>query len=217
MSQPWQQQPQQPQQPQPGYGYPAGYAQPQQPGYGYGYPQQPGMGGPLPPPPPPPGNSRAGLGFVLIIAATVVTILVYGFLTGMVVDMDSLVEDAMQSGDPEIEVTQLTWLAGAFGALIGLPAGRLARGQAGLYWLAGVFALGAMLLGETFATAVLVSESSNGAESAFELFFENFSDMWESWTENSEGVTWLLIAMAPATAIFTGYQLGRTARPYPRP
>jgi hypothetical protein len=215
MSQPWQQPQQpQPQQPQPGYGYPAAYGQPQQPpqqpGYGYGYPQ-PGMGGPMPPPPPQ-GNSLAGLGFVLIIAATVATVLVYGFLTGMVVDMESLAQDAVESGDSEIEITQLTWLAGAFGALIGLPAGRLARGQVWAYWLAGVFAVPAMLLGETFATAVLISESSDGAQSAFELFFEHFSDMWESWTENSEGVTWLLIAMAPATAIFTGYQLGGKSR-----
>ncbi|WP_326597940.1 hypothetical protein [Streptomyces sp. NBC_01803] len=79
-----------------------------------------------------------------------------------------------------------------------------------------------MLLGETFATAVLSAEASDGAKSAFELFFDHvsghFSDLWESWTDASNGVTWLLTAPAPAAAILTGYLLAPGApRPHPQP
>ncbi|MDT0342874.1 hypothetical protein [Streptomyces litchfieldiae] len=209
MSQPWQNQP-----PQPGYGYPqqpGGYGYPQQPG-GYGYPQQPGMGPPFPPPPPRPGSpGQPGLGIGLAIGAMVALLFLYGFLTGMVVDFESLMQDAMESGDFDIEVAQLTWLAAAVGALIGLPVGKLAPGQVPAYWIAGVLALAAMLLGETFATAVLMSEASDGAQGSFELFFEHFSDLWEGWTDGAEPVTWVLIGLAPVAAVFTGYLLGNGA------
>ncbi|RKN43974.1 hypothetical protein [Streptomyces hoynatensis] len=217
MSQPWQQ----PQPNQPGYGYPA---QPQ-PQPGFGPPPQAGFG----PPPapagygyPPPGGapvpvrptgSQAGLGVALAAGAALLLVVLYGYLNGSVVDLDSLIRDAMEDGDSEIKITQLTWLAAAVGALVGIPMGKYAAGQAGYYWLAGALALGSMLLGQTFAMAVVSSDASDGAKSPFELFFDNFSDMWDGWTENAEGVTWLLIALAPAAAIFAGYLLGRTRRP----
>ncbi|UED87368.1 hypothetical protein [Streptomyces profundus] len=232
MSQPWQQPqppgppgqpsgpgygyPQQPQAPQPGYGYPQA---PQAPQPGYGYPQgPPGPGMPGPPfPPPPPKRGNAGGAVALVIGLTVVLLFVYGFVTGMVVDLEDLIREAMENGDPEIDVAQLTWLAPLIGALIGLPAAKLAPGQVGVYWVAAVGALVAMLLGETFASAVLASEATDGAKSAFEFFFEDFSDIFESWTENSNGFTWPLMALAPATAAFTGYFVGGTNKPQAPP
>ncbi|MEO3754806.1 hypothetical protein [Streptomyces sp. B6B3] len=202
---------------QPGYGYPQQPQQPQQPGYGYpqqsqqpgyGYPQQPGMGMPMPPPPV--RNGNPGLGIALGFVAMLVLMVLYGFLTGMVADVEGQMQDAMESGDAEIEIAQLTWLAALIGALVGLPAAKLAPGQVWAYWVAGGLAAITMLLGETFATAVLVSDSTDGAKSAFEYFFEDFSDCWESWTESAHGLTWLFLPLAPAAAIFTGYLLGRT-------
>lgn len=216
MSQPWQQQPQ----PQPGYGYPQqpaapggyGYPQAQQPGP-YGYPQPAGAG-PVPPPPPPVQGSKAGVAVLVSAVAALVLFVLYGFLSGMVVDIESQVEDALASGDPDakVEIYQLTWLAAAIGAVIGLPVAKLAPGQVPLYWVAGLFALGAMLLGETFATAA-ISADGGGDESAFELFFDHFSDLWEGWTENAHGAIWVLVALAPVSAVATGYLVGGGQRP----
>ncbi|ONK09821.1 hypothetical protein [Streptomyces sp. MP131-18] len=214
MSQPWQHQ-HQPQPGQPGYGYPQqpGYGYPQQPGYGY---PQPGMGPPAPPPAPYTRRPQPGVAILVSAAAALALALLYGFLTGMVVDFESLIEDAARNGDTEIDVAQLTWLAAAVGALIGLPAAKLAPGQPAAYWTAGALAVVAMLLGETFATAVLASEATDGAKGAFEMFFDNFSDMWEGWTENAHGMTWPLAALAPAAAVLTGYLVGGTTPPQPR-
>ncbi len=196
--------------PQPGYGYPQQPQPPQQQGqYGYGYPHQPGgMGVPMPPPPVRNGNPGAGI--ALAFGAMLLLLVLYGFLTGMVADIKGQIEDAAQNGDTEIDVAQLTWMAALLGALVGLPAAKLAGGQVWAYWVAGLLALGTMLLGETFASAVLVSDASDGAKSAFEYFFEDFSDCWDSWTESAHGLTWLFLPLAPAAAIFTGYFLNRT-------
>ncbi|SOD63392.1 hypothetical protein SAMN06297387_110124 [Streptomyces zhaozhouensis] len=202
----------------PGYGYP------QQPppgpagqGPGYGYPQgpgpAPGMPAPFPPPPPPGAGGNVGAALGLTLAAMLGMFLLYGFLTGMVVDFEDLMKEAMENGDTEIDVAQLTWLAPLVGGVIGLPAALMARGKVALYWLAAGAAVVAMLLGETFATAVLISDASDGAKSAFEIFFEDFSDVWEGWTENSHGMVWPLMALAPATALFAGYFLGGTGSP----
>ncbi|TDC72221.1 hypothetical protein [Streptomyces hainanensis] len=171
-------------------------------------PMAPGGGWPTPPP----RHGNPGLAVLLTIGATIVLILVYGFLTGAVVDFEALVEEAMTEGtDPD--VAQLTWLAVLLGGLIGLPAGRLAPGQPGLYVLAGGCALVAILVGETFATAVLASEATDGAKGALEFFFEDFGDMWDGWTTDAHGLTWLFVALAPASAVFTGFLLGQNRRP----
>ena len=210
MSQPWQQ----PQPNQPGYGYPM----PPQPGFG---PPQAGFGPPAPqgypapgglPVPVRPASPRTGLALSLALGAAVLLVVLYGYLNGSVVDLEALLREAMENGDPEFEITQLTWLAAAVGALVGIPVGIYAAGQVGMYWLAGALALGSMLLAQTFAMAVISSDASNGAKDPFELFFEHFSDMWDGWTENCAGATWVLIALAPATAILAGHLLGRTRR-----
>lgn len=206
--------------PAPGYGYPH-QPPPAGPGPGYGYPQGPAMPGPGMPgagmpgpfPPPPPRRGNAGAAVALAFGVAVVLLFLYGLVTGMVVDFESLLEDAVESGDTEIDVAQLTWLAPLLGALVGLPVARLAPGQVGLYWVAGLAAVVTMLLGETFATAVLASEATDGAKGSLEIFFEDFSDAWEGWAENSHGMTWPLMALAPAAAVFTGYFLGGANRP----
>ncbi|WP_233580885.1 hypothetical protein, partial [Streptomyces triticirhizae] len=220
------QQPQpQPPGPQPGYGYPQGGPGPAMPGPGMPGPGMPGPGmpgpgmpgpgmpGPYPPPPPRRGN--AGAAVALMFGAVLALFFLYGLVTGMVVDFEDLIRDAMENGDTEIDVAQLTWLAPLIGALVGLPVAKLAPGQVGLYWLAAVGAVLTMVLGETFASAVLASEAVDGAKGSLEIFFEDFSDVFESWTENSHGMTWPLMALAPAAAVFTGYFLGGTQRPGP--
>ncbi|MGP3971949.1 hypothetical protein [Streptomyces sp. 6N223] len=207
----------------PGYGYPQ---QPQAPQPGYGYPQ-PGMAGggapvPPPPPPPPPGGSNAGVAFLLCALAAVVLFVLYGFLTMLVTDYGGQLEDAQRAlesdpeATPEIDIAQLTWLAAGIGAVIGFPAGRFAKGVVGFYFLAGVFAAGSILLGETFALAA-VSSDTPGADSAFSIFFDDFSDLWEAWTEDSEGMTWVFIALAPVSAVFTGYMVGGSTPPPRQP
>jgi hypothetical protein len=211
----------------PGYGYPQ-QPQPQppqgpQPGYGYPQPGMAGGGAPMPPPPPPPppgGGSNAGVAFLLCAVATIVLFFAYGFLTMLVSDYGGQLEDAQrafESGSeaaPEIDVAQLTWLAAGIGAVIGFPAGKFAKGMVGFYFLAGAFAIVAMLLGETFAMAAISSDVP-GADSAFSIFFDNFSDLWEAWTEDAEGMTWVFIALAPVSAVFTGYMIGGST-PSPR-
>jgi hypothetical protein len=213
----------------PGYGYPQPPQQPHaqpppQPGYGY---PQPGMApggapGMPPPPPPPPGGSNLGLAFLLIAVAAVALFVVYGFLTGVVSDYGGQLEDVQRSLEsdpqaepPEIDLAQLTWLAAGIGAVIGLPAAKWAKGQVGFYFLAGAFALGAMLLGETFAVAATLADAPD-AKGAFEYFFDDFSDMWEGWTEDAEGMTWVFVALAPVSAVFTGYMIGGKTPPPPR-
>ncbi|WP_345025714.1 hypothetical protein, partial [Streptomyces sedi] len=198
----------------PGYGYPQ--QPPPGPQPGYGYPQGPAPA-PFPPPPPPGSANRTTAALGLTIAVAVGMFLLYGFLTGMVVDFEDLMKEAMENGDTEIDIAQLTWLAPLVGGAIGLPAALMARGNIGLYWLAAGGAVVAMLLGETFAMAVLISDASDGAESAFTLFFEDFSDVWEAWTDIAHGMTWPLMALAPATALFAGYFLGGTGPKYPMP
>ncbi|TDC26246.1 hypothetical protein E1265_04775 [Streptomyces sp. 8K308] len=199
----------QPMPPQPGYGYP----QPPQPQPGYGYPQPaPVPGAPGGWPVPAPRNGNPGLALLQALVLALGLILVYGFITGAVVDFDSLIEEAMREGT-EPEVAQLTWLGALLGGMIGLPVGRFAPGQPALYWLAGLLALGSVLLGETFATAVLASESTDGAKGALEYFSEDFGDCWDGWTTDAHGLTWLFVALAPAAAVFTGYLLGQTRRP----
>lgn len=207
MSQPW---PQQPQQGRPGFGQP-----------GYGYPRPVGPGGP-PPPFAVGRRGNPGAAVLLILLGTVVFVFLYGQLTGAVVDLEGQLRKAAAGEADELEIAQLTWLAALPGGLFGVVAGTLGRGRAGIYWLAAVCALAAMLLGETFATAVLASDASGGAEDAVELFFDHHSDMWESWTEDAHALVWVLLPQAPMVALATGYALGHRSRrspaagPYPR-
>lgn len=212
-NQPWQQ----PAQPAfPAYGQPP--PQPQQPpqaGPGYGYAQHPQHPQQYAPPfarPQPSGGDaiRVLLALALTGVATVVLIVGYGFLTGAVTDLDGQLKDAA-----EIEIAQLTWLAAGIGALIALPSGMLAPGKP-IFVAAAPLALAAMLLGETFATAVVYCDFYP-SENPFAMFFEHFSSMWENWTKTAHLLTWLLLPLAPAAALFTGFWLGRGARRRPRP
>ncbi|RKN05188.1 hypothetical protein [Streptomyces radicis] len=225
MSQPWQQQPdggygQQPQQPggfgqQPNpYGQPQPpqqpYGQPPQQGYGYppAQPQPPGQpqpwgapGGGFPPPPPgggPPTN------VALAILAAVGAALVMGFLY-------AFIYDAMFDENTG-EVRQISYVALAIGAAVGVGPAFLARNNWGVYILGGVLALAAAIFGELYGTAMILAEYSGTDWSAFKIFTVEFSNLWDLWQETNEAINWIFLLLAPAAAIGITQAVARRVR-----
>ncbi|MFE2179825.1 hypothetical protein [Streptomyces sp. NPDC059455] len=226
MSQNWQQ----PQQPggypqQPG-GYPqqpappqqaGGYGSTQQPGYGYpqGQPQQPQQpqpqyGGGFPPPAPPagrPGNPLLAVGAALV--ATVVGAFLYAFLLSAMANTDKTPP----------EVTQFAYAGVVVGALIGLAVAKLGGRNTGLWVVGAVLALAAVFLGELYGYAMILHDvMSNYADkigggassqvlSSNEIFFDHFSDLWKSWKEDSDALTYIFMALAPVAAVSTAYRI----------
>lgn len=215
MSQPWQQPPPgggfgQPQQPQPGYGYPQGGAAPPQPGYGYpqqpppdasqqpGYPMQPGypdqQGYPAPPPPPPVGGRKNVPAAVLlsVVGAVVGGILYAVLLNALFDDKDGF--------------TAIGWASVLVGVAAGLGPGLLGGRSWGLCGLGAGLALVGVVLGDLYGIALVFGDlgGSYGGPGANEIFFENFGDLWDSWSEANEAVDWLMLLFAPAAALAVG-------------
>ncbi|GHJ30648.1 MULTISPECIES: hypothetical protein [Streptomyces] len=216
MSQNWQQpqqpggypqQPAQPQQaggygsPQPGYGYPQGQPQPPQPQFGGGFP-----------PPAPqvgrPGNPLLAVGAAIV--ATVVGAFLYAFLLSAMADTDKTPP----------EVTQFAYAGVVVGALIGLVVAKLGGRNPGLWVVGAVLALAAVFLGELYGYAMILHDvMSNYADkigggassqvlSSNEIFFDHFSDLWKSWKEDSDALTYIFMALAPVAAVSTAYRIG---------
>ncbi|GLV72251.1 hypothetical protein [Streptomyces hygroscopicus] len=216
MSQNWQQpqqpggypqQPAQPQQaggygsPQPGYGYPQGQPQPPQPQFGGGFP-----------PPAPqvgrPGNPLLAVGAAIV--ATVVGAFLYAFLLSAMADTDKTPP----------EVTQFAYAGVVVGALIGLVVAKLGGRNPGLWVVGAVLALAAVFLGELYGYAMILHDvMSNYADkigggassqvlSSNEIFFDHFSDLWKSWKEDSDALTYVFMALAPVAAVSTAYRIG---------
>ncbi|MGW5443238.1 hypothetical protein [Streptomyces asiaticus] len=216
MSQNWQQ-PQQPggypQQPAPPQ-QAGGYGSAQQPGYGYpqGQPQQPQpqYGGGFPPPAPPagrPGNPLLAVGAALV--ATVVGAFLYAFLLSAMANTDK----------PTPEITQFAYAGVVVGALIGLAVAKLGGRNTGLWVVGAVLALAAVFLGELYGYAMILHDvMSNYADkigggassqvlSSNEIFFDHFSDLWKSWKEDSDALTYIFMALAPVAAVSTAYRI----------
>ncbi|MDN3055823.1 hypothetical protein PH213_14975 [Streptomyces sp. SRF1] len=216
MSQNWQQpqqpggypqQPAQPQQaggygsPQPGYSYPQGQPQPPQPQFGGGFP-----------PPAPqvgrPGNPLLAVGAAIV--ATVVGAFLYAFLLSAMADTDKTPP----------EVTQFAYAGVVVGALIGLVVAKLGGRNPGLWVVGAVLALAAVFLGELYGYAMILHDvMSNYADkigggassqvlSSNEIFFDHFSDLWKSWKEDSDALTYIFMALAPVAAVSTAYRIG---------
>ncbi|WKX72064.1 hypothetical protein [Streptomyces sp. XD-27] len=193
MSQNWQQPPQQPG----GYGYPQ---QPQQPGYGQ--PQAP-YGGGFPPPPPPAPQGNAGMALLAGLAVAVVGMFAYGFLMSAMTDTDEI----------PVEVTQFSYAGIAVSALIGLVIGKLGGRNSGLWVVGAIFAAAAVFFGELWGYACIqadLAEGTPGAPGAFEIFTDYFSDNFETWKKNVEGLTYVFIALAPVAAFGTAYRVANS-------
>jgi hypothetical protein len=216
MSQPWQQpppgggfgQPQQPP-PQPGYGYPQPAVAPG-PGYGYppqqpapgmpAYPGQPGYGGDQPafypgPPPPPPVGGRKNVGGAVALA-------VLGALLGGVVYavlLNALFDDT----DGFVAIG---WAAVLVGIAAGLGPGLMGGRNWGLVWFGAALAFVGVVLGDLYGIALVFADltSSIGGPGANEIFFENFGDLWETWTKANQAVDYLVLLLAPAAAVAVG-------------
>ncbi|GAA3849815.1 hypothetical protein [Streptomyces sedi] len=216
-----QQQPQPPQ--QPGYGYPQppqqGYGQPPQPGYGQppqpGYggqppyphpPQQPGpYGGPpggFPPPPPPGGGvNNPLLALLAALGATLIASIVYAMIYKESIDE--------QTG----EASQYPWLFLLVGALVAVGPAFLSRRNYAVWGAAAALALVAAVVGELYGIALFLAESmseldsdlaaANGVEvkNAVEIFFQDFGDLWDLWTEVMEADNYLMLVLAPVSAV----------------
>ena len=209
---------QQPPPPQPGYGQP-----PQQPQPGHGYPQQ---GTPAPPPgmPPqqgdgvpqpgaarpgmPPGDSGQPGGYPgqppkgegppqniwLALGASLIGAIVAGFAYAVLVD--AMFDEATS------EFKQIGYAALVVGIVAGLGPAFLAKRNWGIYAAGAALALVGVVFGELYGTAMVISEHlTGGMVSTNEIFFENFGDLWDAWTETAEAINYILLLLAPAGAI----------------
>lgn len=158
-----------PQQPAPGqnpYGQP-----PQSP---YGAPPQPGFNGAAYPPPAPIAPQRpdnVALGLLVGVAATLVMALAYGGLLRL-----------MSKNDGTFYEFRL--IAIAVGLVIGLVVGKVGGRNPLLPVAAIVFALAAIILGELFGGALIISHyaSTHGGElSTTDILFHHFGDLWDAW------------------------------------
>lgn len=207
MSQNWQQ-PQQPQPPQQpgGYGYPA---QPPQPQYG-GPQQQPQFAGGFPPPAPPVG--RQGNPAVAILAA-VVAALVGGFLYAF------LLSAMAETDKTPPEVTKIAYAGVAVGALIGLVIAKLGGRNTALWVIGAVLAVVAVFIGELYGYAMILNDyasniagkygaTASQVPSANEIVFDHFGDLWDSWKEDANAMTYIFMALSPVAAVSTAYRIG---------
>ncbi|WP_193317864.1 MULTISPECIES: hypothetical protein [Streptomyces] len=207
------QQPQQPpnpygqQPPQPGYGYPQ---QPQPPQQGHGYPQQQqpphqpgpygGPGGGFPPPPP---SSGATGNPAIAILAAVGAMLVVGFVYGLIYNG--------MFDEEKMEFSQVTWLSLLVGAGVAVGPAFLAKKNYVVWGVAAALALVAAVFGELWGTAMVLSEYVYGNEMAaefgleskgtLEVFFSDFGDVWDAWSDGMEAINYLMLLLAPVGAL----------------
>jgi hypothetical protein len=235
-------QPQQPGgygQPQPGQPNP--YGQPQQPGQPnpYGQPAQPGYGYPQPaqqqqpygaPQPggwvaPPPAVSKPGnplLAILIGVGLMIVLFVAYGYGVGSTVDVEEYVA---AQGMTELEYPQWTYAAVVIGALIAIPFARFTPRNWAMYAVGAVLAFLAIFLGELLVTSVIVAniqsevisqygEAAAGteAQSALELFFTEFADVYDQWQETAEALNWIFLFVAPAVALGLAHRIGQSQR-----
>ncbi|MGY0059323.1 hypothetical protein ACWY4P_22670 [Streptomyces sp. LZ34] len=217
MSQNWQQ-PQQPQPPQQpgGYGYPA---QPPQPQYG-GQPPQPPFGGPqqpqpqfaggFPPPAPPVGRQgNPALAILVGVVAALVGAFVYAFVLSIMADTDG--------AEPKIK--QFAYTGVVVGALVGFAIAKLGGRNPALWVIAGVLALAAAFFGELYGYAMIAHDFvSNYAEknnvpssvdipTANDYFFDHFGDLFDTWKDEADALTYIFVALSPVAAVSTAYRL----------
>jgi hypothetical protein len=198
--------PQQPP-PQPGYGYPQPAPQP-----GYGYPQQqPPPGAPMqampmqqdmqpafypgPPPPPPGDTKKPGQAILLALVGALAAGFLYAvLLNAMFDDKDGYLA--------------IGWASVMVGVVAGLGPGRFGGRSWGIYSTGAALALVGVIFGDLYGIAMvsadIAGQYSGGDISANKIFFENFGDLWDGWTEVSEPVDFILLLFAPAAALCVG-------------
>ncbi|MFJ1585501.1 hypothetical protein ACIOC1_19560 [Streptomyces sp. NPDC088197] len=202
------QQPQQPQQPggQNPYGPPpgAGYGYPQQPQAPYGqqpqapYGQQPQQQWGAPPAPgafnpaayPPPApvarRDNPGLGFLVGLLAAIVAALAYGGILR-----------ALSSDDGSTHEFRL--MAIGVGALVGLAVGKAGGRNPALPFVAVLLALFAVVFGELFGGALVISHyvsGQGGSMPVTDIFFHHFGDLLDSWKQDFSFMRFLFLAVA---------------------
>ncbi|WP_328915579.1 MULTISPECIES: hypothetical protein [unclassified Streptomyces] len=152
--------------------------QPGQPPYGappaFGQPQgAPGFNGLAYPPPAPVAPARENVALALLVG--VVTTLVVAAIYGGILR-------AMSKNDGTFYEFRL--LAIAVGALVGLVVGKIGGRNPVVPVASLVFALAAVVLGELFGGALIISHylSTHGADmSVSTIIFQHFGDLWSAW------------------------------------
>jgi len=194
--------PQQPAAPQPGYGYPQGQQAPQ---------PQPQFGGGFPPPAPQvgrQGNPLAAVGAAVM--AALVGALAYAFLLSALADTDK---------NPP-EVTKFAYAGVALGALVGFVVAKLGGRNVALWVVGAALALGAVFLGELYGYAMIMNDAASNyvadlgsaaasakIPSANEIFFEHFGDLFDSWKEDADAITWIFLILSPVAAASTAFRI----------
>lgn len=148
---------------------PSPYAQPPAAPYG----QQPGFnGGAYPPPAGPAARpDNTAMGILVGVGATIVMALVYGGILR-----------AMSKNDGTFYEFRL--IALGVGIVIGLVVGKFGGRNPLLPVLAIVFALAAVVLGELFGDALIISHyvnSHGGQLSVSDILFHHFGDLFKTW------------------------------------
>ncbi|MFD0496372.1 hypothetical protein [Streptomyces rhizosphaericus] len=143
------------------------------------------------------------------LVATVVGAFLYAFLLSAMANTDKTPP----------EVTQFAYAGVVVGALIGLAVAKLGGRNTGLWVVGAVLALAAVFLGELYGYAMILHDvlsnyadkigggASSQVLSSNEIFFDHFSDLWKSWKENSDALTYIFMALAPVAAVGTAYRI----------
>jgi hypothetical protein len=205
VSQPYQQ-PQQPnpygqQQPQGGYGYP------QQQG-GYQQPQTPYGGAPVQT-----EASNPGLAIVLAIVGALVGAGIYAVVEQALFDVNSH------------KITQIGYLAALVGILAGAAIGKWGGKNKGLWAFGAVIALVLVFFGDLYGYALCIhkyAEHMVGAQganvpadlipSANDLFFKQFSKLFQAWKDDNNALGYILLVLAPLAAYGTAHRVSNAKR-----
>lgn len=167
------------------------YAAPQAP---YGAPQQAPYGAPAPggfngyPPPAPaaPARSDVGMAILAALAATLVLAAAYGGILR-----------AMSKNDGSFYEFRL--IAIAVGAAAGFAIGKAGGRNAAVPFVAVVAGLAAVILGELFGGALIISHyvSSHGGQmSVTDILFHHFGQLWDAWKEDFNVKRFFFLAFA---------------------
>ncbi|MEU6082172.1 hypothetical protein [Streptomyces sp. NPDC047108] len=167
-------------------------SQPQQPGNPFAQ-QQPGA---YPPPPAPVRRGNVGLAVVLGIVAALVAAGIYAGVLYATFDED------------KGEVTQIGYLAVGVGALIGFALGKFGGNNVALQILGAVLGVVAVVLGELYGYALIMAEYFPGAPAATEIFFDNFSRLFDGWKEDLDAISYLFFALAAAAGFSVAKKSG---------
>lgn len=190
------------QQPPAPYGQPPQqpYGAPPQAGYGAGYggQQQPFNAAAYPPPAMAPRRENVALGLLVGAAVALVVALAYGGL------LRALAKD-------DGTTVEFRYGAIAVGALVGVAAGKAGGRNILVPVFATLFALGAVIFGELFGGALIISHYASeqgGSISVSDIFLHHFGDLFKAWKSDFDVKRFFFLLFAAIAAFGLAKRMG---------